>query len=137
MHTGLSVYAIVSLVASQLVMVIGSAVAQTSLPCADQTSGVLTSCLAKQYAATDRQLAEAYKASLARAEASGLGRNLIMDWKRALQETQRKWIAYREADCGPPIAYETAKRPDQRQIEQLRCKITHTQQRLLRHAKTE
>jgi uncharacterized protein YecT (DUF1311 family) len=108
------------------------ALAQAPLPCGDVTGAALTSCLAKQYADADRQMSDAYKAALVRVGASAIGRNLVMDWKRALQETQRKWMSYREADCGPPIAYETAKNPDQREVAQLRCRIGHTAERLRR-----
>jgi uncharacterized protein YecT (DUF1311 family) len=106
-------------------------VPQATAPCAEAAANdMMKPCLAKYYAETDRQMAEAYKAALVRVDASGIGRNLVMDWKRALQDTQRKWIAFREADCGPPISYETKARPEMQGIEHLRCKIAHTADRL-------
>jgi uncharacterized protein YecT (DUF1311 family) len=100
----------------------------TAQTCAGQTDAALKSCLGQHYADVDRLMADAYKQALVTADGSGRGKNLIMDWKRALQEAQRKWIAFREADCGPPIAYETTV-DGQREIDQLRCRIGHTEAR--------
>lgn len=110
----------------------GTTVSSVTAACdaARSAHAATLSCLGATYADLDRQLAEAYRNAVGRIETSGLGRNLIMDWKRALQEAQRKWIAYREADCGPPIAYERAGTSEAAAVAQVRCKIEHASLRL-------
>jgi uncharacterized protein YecT (DUF1311 family) len=94
---------------------------------ANSAPTAVISCLAAQYADLDRQGNAAYKNALATVDRAGLNVDLSKDWKRALQEAQRKWLAYREADCGPPISYEAKGAAT---VPQLSCKIARTRERL-------
>ncbi len=90
-------------------------------------AGAVTSCLASAYAQLDFELNTLYKGGFAIIDQAALPSHLSRDWKRAYQDTQRKWIAFREADCGPPIAYETSGEAGAAQIS---CKILRTRERL-------
>ena len=105
------------------------AVAQTACG-PSMPASARSACMQQYYADVDMLLAAAYKSAMASTETSGLGRNLVMDWRRALQDAQRKWLSYREADCGPPMAYETARTASDRDRMQLACRIAHTEARL-------
>jgi uncharacterized protein YecT (DUF1311 family) len=87
------------------------------------------SCFAQVYATLDVDVLAAYKNGLVFIDRAGLQPSLSRDWKRAYQETQRKWIALREADCGPLIIYERTGRGDA-DATQLQCKIARTRERL-------
>lgn len=86
-------------------------------------------CLSRVFAEVDLELNAAYKAALKMVDASALQPNLAKDWRRALQEAQRKWIAYREADCGAPVAYEWTGGSATSGF-QLGCRIARTRERL-------
>lgn len=92
-------------------------------------TAAINACLAQVYADIDVALNEAYRAGLKKIEGSGLQPNLMKDWRRAFQEAQRKWIAFREADCGPPVAYEWTSGSAAGAM-QLGCKIERTRERL-------
>jgi uncharacterized protein YecT (DUF1311 family) len=108
---------------------IPAASAQTApaKPACDGGEAATRPCLAAAYAEVDRQLGDAYKAAQAQVASAGLNVNLTKDWKRALQEAQRNWLAYREADCGPPVSYETK---GDKAAAQLVCKTARTRERL-------
>lgn len=86
-------------------------------------------CLTKVYSDLDRALNAAYKAGFKHIDAASLQPSLAKDWRRAYQDTQRKWIAYREADCGPPVSYEWTG-GSATGGQQLGCKIARTRERL-------
>jgi uncharacterized protein YecT (DUF1311 family) len=55
----------------------------------------------------DKVLNEAYRALLARIDSmTSLEAKVRADWRKAAQDAQRKWIAFRDADCYGAIAYE-------------------------------
>ncbi len=98
--------------------------------CQDQPdTGATNACLGKVYADLDVELNAAYKAGFKFIDKAALQPNLSKDWKRAYQEAQRKWIAFREADCGPPIIYEWTGGSGAGAM-QLGCKIARTSERL-------
>ena len=103
-------------------------------------TGAINACLGKVYGDLDRDLNAAYKAGFKFIDAAALQPSLARDWRRAYQDAQRKWIAYREADCGPPVAYEWTGGSATGGM-QLGCKITRTRERLAtlkrRYAKSE
>jgi uncharacterized protein YecT (DUF1311 family) len=92
-------------------------------------TGALNACLAKAYADLDMDLNTAYKAGFKFIDGAALQPTLTRDWKRAYQEAQRKWIAYREADCGPPVSYEWTGGSGAAAM-QFGCKIARTRERL-------
>ncbi len=74
---------------------------------APKTSSEANACSEQELKTADAALQAAYKAALRRAEVDErLNTVQRRDWKRALQEGQRKWIAFRDADCGAPIGWE-------------------------------
>jgi uncharacterized protein YecT (DUF1311 family) len=87
-----------------VVLAAGSAVAA---PCdTAQTTVEINQCFDRQFARADAQLNETYRAALARiAETSELEEKVRREWRNALQDAQRKWIAFRDADCKGPVAY--------------------------------
>jgi uncharacterized protein YecT (DUF1311 family) len=119
-----------------LVLVVVSAtavIAQEQIETACQSepnTGAVNACLAKVYADLDADLNVAYKAGFAVIDAAALQPSLSRDWKRAYQDAQRKWIAFREADCGPPVSYEWSG-GSAVGARQLGCKIARTRERLL------
>ena len=59
-----------------------------------------------EFARADAQLNQAYRAALARiADAAGVEEKVRREWREALQDAQRRWIAFRDADCKGPVAY--------------------------------
>jgi uncharacterized protein YecT (DUF1311 family) len=95
-----------------------------------EANDMLKDCLSQHYVATDRLMSDAHKAALRRAESSGRGVQVIRDWTRVLQDTHRKWLMFRDADCGRPIRFELMQQPELIGIMDLRCKIAHTEDRL-------
>lgn len=92
-------------------------------------TGAMNACFAKIYAELDVDLNASYKAGFKFIDAAALQPNLSKDWKRAYQEAQRKWIAFREADCGAPVVYEWTGGSGAGAM-QLGCKIARTRERL-------
>jgi len=78
------------------------------IDCSRATSTVeLNACEDRELAAADKRLNEAYRAALLRIDqAASHDANLKREWRQAFQDAQRKWIAFRDADCKGPIAYE-------------------------------
>ena len=66
----------------------------------DSTQAAMNQCASKQYAALDSELNAQYKAQMAFLTSPAK--------KKALQDAQKKWIAFRDADC----AYQVGKRED-------------------------
>jgi uncharacterized protein YecT (DUF1311 family) len=95
----------------------------------EPNTGAVNACLAKVYADLDVELNAAYKSGFMFIDKAALQPNLSKDWKRAYQDAQRKWIAFREADCGPPVSYEWSGGSATGAM-QLGCKIARTRERL-------
>jgi uncharacterized protein YecT (DUF1311 family) len=66
----------------------------------DATQASMNQCASKQYKALDDELNTQYKAQMTYLTTPAR--------KKALQDAQKKWIAYRDADC----AYQVGKRED-------------------------
>jgi uncharacterized protein YecT (DUF1311 family) len=81
---------------------------EPSAGCADAVGGPERAiCLQKRLADAEADLAATYRAALAETATRGaLSVPQRRDWRRALQEAQAKWLAFREADCGPPVGWE-------------------------------
>lgn len=66
----------------------------------------INQCLDRELALADARLNEAYRGALARIAATAeIEGKIRREWREALQEAQRKWIAFRDADCRGPVAY--------------------------------
>lgn len=59
----------------------------------------LNECADLDYKAADRRLNEAYHQALARIDKLGLPPEGLRAYRQALQDTQRKWIPFRDAEC--------------------------------------
>ncbi len=107
------------------------------LDCSKADAASAAACGEQALQVADGRLKEVYAAALAMAAGSGhLTTNQRRDWKRALQEAQRAWLAFREADCGTPIAWERfqSARQDAGQNPAFKaatvaCKTARTEQR--------
>ena len=85
--------------------------AQTATPkidCNNATSTVeLNYCDEQELEKADKALNEAYRATLARIEkTTALEPKVRAEWRKSIQDAQRKWIAFRDADCKGATAYE-------------------------------
>ncbi len=85
--------------------------AQTGTPKIDCNKAVATPelnyCEELELKKADRELNEAYRGALARIDrAMELDPKVRVEWRKALQDAQRKWIAFRDADCKGAVAYE-------------------------------
>jgi uncharacterized protein YecT (DUF1311 family) len=71
-----------------------------------RTTVEINQCLDREFARADARLNDAYRAALTRiGQAQGLDEKVRREWGEALQDAQRKWIAFRDADCKGPVAY--------------------------------
>ena len=59
----------------------------------------ITMCVNDAYEAADKQLNAAYRAATASIDKTGVPPDAQRDWRKALVEAQRRWIAYRDAEC--------------------------------------
>lgn len=66
----------------------------------DANQAAMNQCASKAYAALDAELNKAYKAQMSYLTTA--------ERKRALQDAQKKWISFRDADC----QYQVGKRED-------------------------
>jgi uncharacterized protein YecT (DUF1311 family) len=97
-----------------LLLVVASASVSSAQPgapkidCRTATAAVeLNYCEELEFDKADRALNEAYRGMLARIDrATELDAKVRADWRRTAQDAQRKWIAFRDADCKGAIAYE-------------------------------
>ena len=97
-----------------LLLAAGSATAasaQTSAPkidCAKANATVeLNYCEELELQKADKALNEAYRAMLVRIDrTTGLDPKVRAEWRKTAQDAQRKWFAFRDADCKGAIAYE-------------------------------
>lgn len=76
--------------------------------CTQATSNVeMTACAGLLLRKNEAELAETLKMVTARIDkADNLSIHQRRDWKRALREAQRHWLAYRKKDCGEMIGWE-------------------------------
>lgn len=87
----------------------------------DATQVSMNQCAGKEYAALDAELNTQYKAQMAYLTTPAR--------KKQLQDTQKKWIAYRDADC----LYQVGKREDGGSLwplSQTQCLAEHTRVRV-------
>lgn len=59
----------------------------------------VTICVNDAYEAADKQLNAAYRDATAAIDKTGVPPDARRDWRKALIEAQRRWIAYRDAEC--------------------------------------
>ncbi len=78
------------------------------IDCEKATATVeLNYCEELEFKKADKELNEAYRAALARIDrTTALDAKVRAEWRKALQDAQRKWIAFRDADCKGAVAYE-------------------------------
>lgn len=97
-----------SALAGVLAVCLFAAPARAEEPAVDCTKASTTPeialCAAQDYTAADVELNAAYKTMLAEIDAATAGRDeqsraQRRAWREALTEAQRKWIAFRDADC--------------------------------------
>jgi uncharacterized protein YecT (DUF1311 family) len=94
-----------------LVAFVLPAAAQTPAPTVDCAKATATPelnhCQDQAFQKADRALNAAYRAALARLDqTTALDAKVRAEWRKALQDAQRKWIAFRDADCKGAMAYE-------------------------------
>lgn len=56
-------------------------------------------CAQRDFEAADARLNTAYRAALAAIDKTDVPADARADWRRALVEAQRRWIAFRDAEC--------------------------------------
>jgi len=89
--------------------------------CDDGTQASMNQCAGQHYGALDAELNKQYKAQMAYLKTPAK--------KKALQDTQKKWIAFRDADC----LYQVGKREDGGSlwsVSQSQCLAEHTKVRV-------
>lgn len=71
-----------------------------ALDCKNAVTTVdLNECADMEYKAADRRLNDAYRQALARIDKSELPPEGLRGYRQALQDAQRKWIPFRDAEC--------------------------------------
>lgn len=84
--------------------------AQTGAPvdCGKATTTVeLNYCEELELQKADKALNAAYRALLARIDRTTEHDGKVRaEWRKTVQDAQRKWIAFRDADCNGAVAYE-------------------------------
>lgn len=77
-----------------------------ALDCSDPTSTVeMNRCAERDFAAADRRLNAAYRKALASLPRMSGDPPFDADrWERALRQSQRAWIAYRDRECKDHVA---------------------------------
>lgn len=95
------------LAAACLMTLAAAAAAQPRLDCSRATSTPeINACVERDLERADRALNEAYRAMTARIDGSDNPSSVRAEWRKALQDSQRKWIAFRDADCDGAVAFE-------------------------------
>ena len=78
-----------------------------TIDCGKATATVeLSYCEELELQKADKALNEVYRGMLARIDKSGLDAKVRAGWRKTVQDAQRKWIAFRDADCKGATAYE-------------------------------
>ncbi|MFY1663774.1 lysozyme inhibitor LprI family protein [Pseudomonas sp. Pseu.R1] len=109
-----------AMMAMGIFMTLGIGCSAQAAEC-DDTQTSMNQCAGQQYAALDAALNTQYKAQMAFLKSPAQ--------KKALQDAQKKWIAFRDADC----LYQVGKREDSGSIwpmEQAQCLAEHTKVRV-------
>ncbi len=84
----------------------------SGLDCSKAVATVeLNACAERDFAKADRELNEVYRAALVRVDRDAANNTVRREWRAALQDAQRKWLAYRESDARArsPIAGRAAR----------------------------
>jgi uncharacterized protein YecT (DUF1311 family) len=72
-----------------------------------KTTPEISWCAGEELKAAEAELKKAYEAALAHiAKSEHLNVHQRRDWRRALQEAQRQWMAFRKKDCGEVTGWE-------------------------------
>ncbi|HRD78113.1 MAG TPA: lysozyme inhibitor LprI family protein [Hyphomicrobiaceae bacterium] len=98
----------ISLAAIASPLVAQPATPPTKIDCETaKTTPDIAWCAGEELKAADAELNKAYQAALTYiAKADHLNVNQRRDWRRALQEAQRHWLAFRKKDCGEVTGWE-------------------------------
>ncbi|MCJ2140428.1 lysozyme inhibitor LprI family protein [Methylobacterium sp. E-066] len=102
MNTGLTSKALTGPIAVAMVgIALGSPTARAwALDCKNAvTTPDLNECADRDFKAADRRLNEAYRQALGRIDTAGLPPEGQRAYRQALQDAQRKWIPFRDAEC--------------------------------------
>ena len=95
------------------------------------TNPEMTECQARELVEADAALNASYRQALDEIKkASHLNANQRRDWERAMRESQRNWLSYREKDCGEVTGWEWYQGTGMR-VASLLCKVTKTRARTL------
>ena len=100
-----------ALLAAASVCLSQPSLAQTRAPKVDCGKAVATPelnyCAELDFEKADKALNQAYQAALARIDqTTERDAKVRAEWRKTLQDAQRKWIAFRDADCKGAMAYE-------------------------------
>lgn len=87
------------MIALGMLMALGIGCSAQAEDC-DANQAAMNQCASKQYVALDAELNKQYKAQMSYLTTA--------ERKKALQDAQKKWIAFRDADC----QYQVGKRED-------------------------
>ncbi len=91
----------------------------------------MAECHGRELAEADAALKATYKVALDEIKtASHLNANQRRDWERAMRESQRHWLAYREKDCGEVTGWEWYQGTGMK-VASLVCKVVKTRARTL------
>lgn len=66
----------------------------------------INACAERDLERADRKLNEAYRMMLGRIDKSDLTPPQRAEWRKSLQDAQRRWIAFRDADCDGVVPFE-------------------------------
>jgi uncharacterized protein YecT (DUF1311 family) len=82
--------------------------ADDPIDCSEQTTTVeMNFCADEDFKASDAKLNAAYKRVLAQIADSDLEKPYDRDsWEKAVRESQRAWVAFRDADCKGAVPME-------------------------------
>lgn len=113
-------------------MALAQKASEQSGDCANAGSNPeMVACHVLEMTAADAALDATYKTALDEIKkASHLNANQRRDWQRALRESQRNWLAYREKDCGEVTGWEWYQGTGMR-VASLVCKAVKTRARTL------
>jgi uncharacterized protein YecT (DUF1311 family) len=95
------------LLALLALLVASPSLAQAPRDCAKAVSTPeINACEADALDRADKALNIAYRATLARVDKADMEAAPRAEWRKAVQEAQRRWIAFRDADCDGAVAFE-------------------------------
>lgn len=113
-----------------LCLAIAPAVAQDEEECGQKSSTPeMNQCFEQALAAADSRLNEVFQQAIEHiAAATQLTAQQRSDWENALREAQRRWIRFRDLDCGEVIGFEWLGGTGMT-AAMLGCKLTKTEAR--------